>query len=339
MNYLLLPLLLLAFISGSSQTAADFIVTDTDLVEHKLYEDYLDKGITMVVKLFFVDCPPCNNFAPHFQSLYEEYGSGAYDVEFMELTTSNDDDEKVKEFKDLHDITFPSISIEGGASFAADPFINDVYGDFRGTPSMFVIAPDGNVVITRSGGTNTRLTSLREEIELTGATGAPTSAPPAAFSLAMTDAFGQDISGVDLTIRSAADPSIAYDVVLSGQSFLIADLAAEYPGITDPVLHFSKTDEIRAKLTPLDILQIRKHILGITRVSEPELLAAADTNGDGIVSPLDMLVLQKVIIGVFSEFPKPSHTFFPNDIPLDVISGNTQNIQVTVSKTGDMNGF
>ncbi len=322
----------------SQNTVPDFTVTDSDGVEHSLYEDYLDKGITVGIKLFFVNCPPCNVDAPKVQTLYEELGGGQADVQLFELTTSSDNNAAVNGYKAMHGLTFPSISTDGGASQVIQPYINGEFGAFFGTPGYFVIAPDGTATAT-GGGSSSRIPNFDAGIRATGATGVVTQEPdPAIINLTIEDAFGSSIQDVEIQLISASNPNLAYDVDLDNQQIVIQDLNQQFPGINDPILRISKSDDIRGKLTPLDILLIRKHILGLIPLTDEALLMAADTNGDGNVNPLDMLVLQKVILGVFSEFPIPSHRFIPNEFPIQVTPG-LQDIEIKASKTGDLNGF
>lgn len=342
-----LLLAVMGFTLLQAQTVPDWTVTDSKGNEHSLYADYLDKGTTVVLKFFFVDCPPCNSLAPHMQTLYEDWGEGQEDVQIIELTTSGDDDEDVEEYKDRHGLTFPGISLDGGAAGVVQPYKDDEFFNYTGTPTVAVIDPSGEVVKTGGLSNSSRVTKINEAIAATGATGGimpppppPPPPAPATFNISMKDAFGNDIHDVVTTIYSAGDPSVSYAVDLSGaQSLSITDLAAEYPGIDDPILSFSKTDDVRKGLTPLDILLIRKHILQLNPLTDPALIMAADANGDGLITPVDMLVLKKVILDLFQEFPVDSHRFIPNDIPLSVVAGSNMDIEIKVSKTGDLNGF
>ena len=324
-----------------AQDAPNFEITDSKGVEHNLYEDYLDEGTTVVIKFFFTTCPPCNAIAPRIQTLYEEWGAGAEDVEFFEISTQNfDDDTDVETYKTRHSITFPGVSNDGGAADAREPYTSGQFGTFFGTPSYAVIAPDRSVVYNTGGlGTNGKIQALNDAIAATGATGGQIAPQASTFSIGVNNSFGTNVSDVKYMVSSASDPSIEYPVNLTSTTLSITNLAEEFPGITDPVLRLSKADDIRLNLTPLDILLIRKHILGIIPLEDEGLLMAADTNGDGLITPVDMLVLQKVILGVFTEFPIDSYQFLPNDIPLSLQPGQNQTITVEAVKVGDLNGF
>jgi len=339
------PIVLFAFLIFSTvhinaQDAPNFEITDSEGKTHKLYEDYLDQGKTVVIKFFFTSCPPCNAIAPRVQSLYEEWGEGDEDVQFFEITTQDfDSNSDVQDYKDFHSLTFPGVGEDGGAKDARQPYTSGTFGTFFGTPSFAVIAPDRSAVYNTGGiGTNGKIQALSDAIAATGATGGQV-AQPSVFSLGVNDSFGESVPGIEYTISSASDPSIAYPVILTDLSISITDIAEEFPGISDPVLKLSKKDDIRMHITPLDILLIRKHILGVIPIEDEGLLMAADTNGDGSITPLDMLVLQKVILGIFTEFPIDSYQFIPNQIPLTLQPGETQNIVIEAVKVGDLNGF
>ncbi|HQX45177.1 MAG TPA: hypothetical protein PK209_11520, partial [Saprospiraceae bacterium] len=64
MRQFTLFLFLLPFICSAAK-APDFTITDYNNKVHKLYSDYLNKEKVVVLKLFFVACPPCNAIAPY----------------------------------------------------------------------------------------------------------------------------------------------------------------------------------------------------------------------------------------------------------------------------------
>lgn len=70
-------------------------------------------------------------------------------------------------------------------------------------------------------------------------------------------------------------------------------------------------------VSTFDIIQIRKHILGIRDFSTdvefyPYNSIAADVSNNGIISGLDIIQLQKVILGIYTEFPNtPSWRTLP----------------------------
>ena len=139
-------IILLFSFSLMAQNAPDFTVTDTHGEEHSLYADYLDQGKTVVLDLFFVNCPPCNDLAPLLEPLYQEWGAGTGDVQFVSLTSDpTDDDARVIGFEELHGTTWPAISAEGGGPDAQQPYTTGNFGNFIGYPTLVVISPDRSV--------------------------------------------------------------------------------------------------------------------------------------------------------------------------------------------------
>ena len=319
-----------------SQKSDNWIVTDVDGNEHNLYEDYLNQGEVVVLKFFWVDCPPCNSIAPFVQELYVELGEGNEGVQFFDFTIlGGDTDPAVRGFKNQHGLTFPSVSSDGGSLDVVRPYSAGDFGDALFTPSFAVIAPDGEVTFRVPGNGTIALDNIKTLVEEAMDSGGSL---PSVFNLGAKDAFGQNISGVTAVLKNNPDNSISYPIDLSGP-LTITSLADDFPGITNPVISFEKKDDIKRNITPLDLLLIRKHILNIIPITDPNMLMAADTNGDGTITPLDMLVLQKVILAIFDSFPIDSYIFSPAEIPLSLLPGETQDFEVTGVKIGDLNGF
>jgi len=164
-------LILLFAIGVNAQTAPDFTVTDTHGNEISLYEDLLDNGKTVVLDLFFVDCPPCNDLAPLMEPVYQAWGAGTADVEFISLTSrATDDDAKVIGFEEQHGTTWPAVSGEGGGPAAQDPYTTGDFGEFLGYPTLIVISPDRTVQFDAWGnGPSDAVVILDEWITNTGA--------------------------------------------------------------------------------------------------------------------------------------------------------------------------
>jgi len=314
--------------------APDFTVTDTEGNDHTLYADYLDQGTTMVIKMFFVDCPPCNSVAPSVQALYEDWGEGQFDVEFMEVTIrQSDNDAKVQGFKNTHSLTFPGISADGGAIEVFDTLASGNWGPFFGTPSFYVIHPDGTVV----SGLN--FAGVNGAIESSGATG---------------DGGGTVLTtGFNVSVREAADPSN----MLSNVEYFIGDsenlngtllpvdlssydnveaLIDAFPNINNPSIIFQKNDQHLTNVSTIDISFISKHILGIEIFQEDYKVIASDINGDGSVSALDLGTLTKVVLGL-EPFPADSWIFDPPFVELSLDPGNTINLNSEGIKIGNVN--
>lgn len=166
---------LMSFTAVYAQDAPDFTVTDTHGTVHNLYADYLDKGKTVVLDMFFVDCPPCQGMAPFMEQAYQDYGGGQGDVQFISLTgdpNGTDNDAYVIGFEELYGLTFPAVSTDGGSLETIQPYINGTWGQFLGYPTIAVIAPDRSVTFDVWGSSyEDTYNLLIDAIAATGATG------------------------------------------------------------------------------------------------------------------------------------------------------------------------
>lgn len=105
-----------------------------------------------------------------------------------------------------------------------------------------------------------------------------------------------------------------------------------------------------------DIVLIRRHILNIQLLDNPYAIIAADVNRSGVVSTLDLVELQKLILNITTSFPNGntswrfvpvSHSFpnpanpfsqpFPETIALDDIVTNYWTADFMGIKVGDVN--
>ncbi len=75
------------------------------------------------------------------------------------------------------------------------------------------------------------------------------------------------------------------------------------PMYVDYRLTPDKNDDPLNGVTALDIVLIKMHILGIDLLTDPYQIIAADVNGDGKISALDILDLRRLLLGLTTEFP------------------------------------
>jgi len=66
-------------------------------------------------------------------------------------------------------------------------------------------------------------------------------------------------------------------------------------------------------LSTLDLVMIQRHILGIELLDSPYKLIAADVNNDSNINGLDLVELQKLILGVVTDFPQNDSWVFVAD--------------------------
>jgi thiol-disulfide isomerase/thioredoxin len=190
-NLILVFLMLLVSFRIAAQQAPDFTVTDIDGQVHHLYADYLNQGKTVMIKVFFTTCPPCNSIAPLMEPFYQEWGAGDYDVEFFEMTDKTfDTNTLVEAYAQNYNETFPAISMEGGSITAVQPYKSGQFGQWFGTPTFVVIAPDGTVQFdVRGQGNQGTIDAIDAAIAATGAL-KPGQAPLAP-NFVLTDNNGQ----------------------------------------------------------------------------------------------------------------------------------------------------
>lgn len=110
-------------------------------------------------------------------------------------------------------------------------------------------------------------------------------------------------------------------------------------------------------VTTGDIVKIRKHILVAEKFTSPYTLIAADVNGSGSVTTMDIVWIRKLILGIITEYPNNipswrfvpnSHEFtdpenpfadnFPEEIFIQTLNQNYLNNDFTAIKIGDVNG-
>ncbi|RME93327.1 MAG: T9SS C-terminal target domain-containing protein [Bacteroidetes bacterium] len=117
-----------------------------------------------------------------------------------------------------------------------------------------------------------------------------------------------------------------------------------------------KNDDTPNGITTLDMILMQRHILGSRVITDPYLLIAADVNNSGSISLLDMIQLQKIILGEISVFanntswrfiptsfvfPEPDNpwaTEFPESLIVDSLTTCLYDQDFMAIKVGDLNG-
>ncbi len=327
-----------------AQTAPNFTVTDADGNVHRLYEDYLDQGKTVVLDLFFTDCPPCNTKAPLIQQLYVDWGAGAQDLMVMALSTRSwDSDQKILDFDNRHGITFPSAGNDGGSVPATDFYTNSP--DFFGTPWFIVISPTSKGrTFEYVYNTSQLIPNLEAAIERTGAVKTITPPPPPQA----TEIAGRIITWrgrpiPDVKVYEASDPDNFSMTSASGQfAFdMVLDNFSTYELVVE------KDDSFNEGLSTIDLITISKQVRNIQLLSSFYERMAADMNGSGSISTLDLVDCRKLILFVsdkLAAYPSPWRFFAPGVNGANPASqvffnsqSNTASLNLIGIKMGDMN--
>jgi len=69
------------------------------------------------------------------------------------------------------------------------------------------------------------------------------------------------------------------------------------------ILKPEKNDNHLNGLSTLDIILMQKHILGLVELDSPYKMIAADVNGSGTLSALDLIEMRKLLLAYYDEFP------------------------------------
>ena len=325
------------------QTAPDFTVTDAHGQVHKLYEDYLNQGKTVVLKLFFTTCPPCNAIAPYFQELYEEWGEGQEDVQFIELSTlSTDTDQKVRDYEASHDLTIPGVSPGGGSLTANLPYRNGTFGPYFGTPTFVVIAPGGQVNYNvRGNGNDGTIQAIDQAIAATGA-------------VKPGQVLAKTIAGKVTTYKNRPIPGVRVSIEGQPDAFAVTDTAGNFSFNTTLTKGFNyrliaeKDGDFNTGVATFDLVFIRKHILRVDTFDIPHKKYIADASADGRITTFDVVLLSKLVLYVersLSNYASP-WIFMRQDLQADpalnfgvpfTSESNLSDMRMIGGKIGDVN--
>ncbi|WP_235295636.1 redoxin domain-containing protein [Portibacter marinus] len=326
----------------SGQIAPNFTITDSDGKEHHLYEDYLDQGKIVVIKMFFVDCPICKPYNEPFQNLYEELGAGEDSVEFLLLSTKSwDSNEDVQGYKEQYGLTFPAAGNDGGAFQATAPYRNGDFGTFFGSPTFIVIEPDKTVHFDiAASGVEATLTKVKEKVvEIKNQNSGM--AEGTRITINVIDYKGEELPPYSLILRSSTQPDSFYMVP---DSFTYP--SAQFPVLDSAVISMEINEFSKKGISTIDIVIIQRHILQILTL-DPFQLLAADVNDSGTVSTADLLSIRKLILQLKDEFKVgkswqaidsrcgTSSEYCKESIPI-LMNLDQQNIDFTVIKYGDV---
>jgi peroxiredoxin len=133
------------------KTAPNFALPLTDGTQCSL-ADALKKG-PVVAAFFKISCPVCQFTFPFLQRLYETYGDDRATI----WGISQDDARDTREFAEEFGVKFPAL-IDGDGYPASN-----LYG-ITNVPSVFLIAPNGNVLATSIGFDKAALEKMAAEL-------------------------------------------------------------------------------------------------------------------------------------------------------------------------------
>jgi len=101
-------------------------------------------------------------------------------------------------------------------------------------------------------------------------------------------------------------------------------------------LEFERDDDHVNGLSSVDLVRIVNHILDLNPFTDEISPLAADVNGDGAISSLDIVILLRVILGLTDRFDeKDSWEFVPESLVLTEVP--TTVVEIIGYKVGDVN--
>ncbi len=329
----LLIFLLTYSLSVIAQKAPDFKVTTTDKEDISLYGSYLEQGKSVVIELFFVDCPPCRSFAPFMADLHSEMVEKDIQVEFISLSVVDwDTDETVNGFKSEFKHDWPFAHFGGGSEEASEPYRDGTFGTYFGTPTIAVISPDGTVNYVRRVFNNEGYIEAVETAIIESQTAFNENNEPATATISggINTLKGEGLAGVTVNFSGAKDTSI---ITGADGSFQTGSLLAE----ESYTVSLEKNDDYSNGVTTFDIIFISKHILGIDTFTTSQEYIAADVNNSGGVTTFDLVQIRQLILGVITAFPNnTSWVFEPAEVQLSSLA-DLGTLSFRGIKIGDLN--
>jgi thiol-disulfide isomerase/thioredoxin len=339
-----------------AQTAPDFTITTTGGQTVSLYDDYLDQGKAVMLKIMFTSCPPCNSIAPLMEPLYQDWGGGNGDVEFIELSDKSfDDNSDMAAYAAQYGITYPGAGSDGGSLSAVAPYKNGTFGQFFGTPTFVVISPNGNVQYDVSGSGNQAtidsisaaiqraLDEMPVEIDTT-------------YTFSGRIMFGPPNNplGVEGVTFMLDLPNDTGEIPLTGETGSNGTFFFEHTGVlpAGTTLTPMMDAETIEGVTTFDLLLMMRRILGLDPYLNDLQRIQADVNNDGVVNIIDVTEMRKLILGIYEDFPGSTALKFgttqpvldenSNEVPLSpsiiVRDGETDySADFYMIKTGDLN--
>jgi peroxiredoxin len=139
---------------AAGQTAPPFSLASTDGKTRSLQEA-LARG-PVLAAFFKISCPTCQYTFPYIERMYQQLRlAGARDLQVWGIV--QDDAKHGQSFAKELGITFPILMDEEPYEISREYELNFV-------PTIFLIAPDGRVVIASDGFARTDLVALQESL-------------------------------------------------------------------------------------------------------------------------------------------------------------------------------
>ncbi len=322
-------LLLLFFASiylqnlAAQKLAPDFSVTDTKGNVHRLYDDYLSQNKIVVVHLFFVNCPPCNQIARNVEKVYQTFGAGKEKVQFLEFSImAGDSNADIEGYKSKHDLTFPSVGYAGKSDDVFGKYTNRDVGNYTGTPHFTIVKPDGTYIY------DVLFANLASELEMAvgDIKGPPTNNITINYST-LTNGLPDQSA---FYLRSKTDSTYKKLIVSDTTSGLRIKYPSEaYPKTDGPYIAYESSKTVNtSKIDVNDLVAMRRHILRL-KVIEGVGLITGDVTLDGKIDVSDIVEVRKVILRLQSKWASGAQAYamVPSKLSIEVDEAGGKQIE------------
>ncbi|MBT8232352.1 MAG: hypothetical protein KJN84_06980 [Bacteroidia bacterium] len=148
----------------------------------------------------------------------------------------------------------------------------------------------------------------------------------------VTDVFDHPIADVELQLFDVLGNIVYHNVTNSLGQYAFENLleGANYS------INANYNGDVLKGVTAIDLLQIKRHILGLNYISTPYQYIAADVNFDHEITAIDLLYLSRLILGISESFPHDKPWIFIDEkshIDIDNFWHFNENIQVNSKDT------
>ncbi|MCB0647556.1 MAG: redoxin domain-containing protein [Saprospiraceae bacterium] len=308
---------------AAQKLAPDFTATDTKGNVHRLYDDYLSQNKIVVVHLFFVNCPPCNQIARNVEKVYQNFGAGKDKVQFLEFSImAGDSNADIEGYKSKHDLTFPSFGYAGKSDDVFSKYTDPDVGSYSGTPHFTIVKPDGTYVY------DVLFANLASELELAVADikGPPTNNITINYATVTNGLPDQSA----FYLRSKSDSTYKKLVVSDTTSGLRIKYPSEqYPQTQEPYISYESSTTVNpAKIDVNDLVSMRRHILRL-RELEGVGLITGDVTQDGKIDVSDIVEVRKVILRLQTKWSSGAQAYVmvPSELPIEVDEAGGKQIE------------
>lgn len=154
--------------------------------------------------------------------------------------------------------------------------------------------------------------------------------PTVTYEIQINDPLGNPVDGVKVDISG----DISQSMITDNGVISLTDQPAE----ASFSIQFEKKDNPWNGISALDLVQLRRHILGLEPFEDEIQLLAADANNSGSTSVTDAVHIQNILLGLWDAYPElDSWEFLPDTIQVDPNENPGTTISVIAYKVGDVN--